>query len=222
MKAHVRSLVIGIALIAGSLGAAFALSSTGDRSIARLLAVPAAGGVVLTVRGVIGLARGSRRAKIAIVSASVLAVVAGAFAYNYERASRRMIVTASLCRRAQGETLEKDSLDARRTSLAEADRRLEEQRKDVLYRLATTVNDLDRYITEACERSRTDLRRVDEGLCTHRLMQGVACKCGETSWPVESGSCKAPICVYGWPAKKEGLYCPVSSGLEPWQPDVRN
>lgn len=51
----------------------------------------------------------------------------------------------------------------------------------------------DRAVRE-CERSRKDLDRAAQGLCTHWMIAGLACRCGAEQFPY--ARCAAPNCLY--------------------------
>jgi hypothetical protein len=56
-----------------------------------------------------------------------------------------------------------------------------------------------------CERSREDLARVEQGLCTRWVLTDLACKCGDEQYPYER--CSEPRCLYE-PGKPDIFDCP--------------
>lgn len=53
---------------------------------------------------------------------------------------------------------------------------------------------LDDSAVRECERSRKDLDRVAQGLCTHWTIAGLACRCGAEQYPY--ARCAKPNCLY--------------------------
>lgn len=64
---------------------------------------------------------------------------------------------------------------------------------------------IDDEAVRECERSRADLARVEQGLCTRWVIPGRACECGDESYPY--ARCEAPRCLYE-PGKPDIFDCP--------------
>ncbi|MCA9693660.1 MAG: hypothetical protein KC636_28960 [Myxococcales bacterium] len=80
-----------------------------------------------------------------------------------------------------------DTLEERRAALAEAEAML----ASPFHLLPGLV---DPRAAAECERSRVDLARVDQGLCTRWPIVGRACQCGEERYPY--ARCEEPRCMY--------------------------
>lgn len=91
-----------------------------------------------------------------------------------------------------------DSLAAREAALAEAEAALRSP-------LALLPRLLDDEAARECARSRADLARVQQGLCTRWTIRGLACSCGEERYPY--ARCEAPNCLYE-PGETGRFDCP--------------
>ncbi|HEY0132758.1 MAG TPA: hypothetical protein VGB85_01725 [Nannocystis sp.] len=100
-----------------------------------------------------------------------------------------------------------DTLPARRAELAEAEQRLRSP-----FALLPLL--LDDEAERECARSRADLARVEQGLCTNWPMLDVSCACGEERFPYTR--CKEPRCLYT-AGKPDRFYCvadPIPEGYD--------
>jgi len=91
-----------------------------------------------------------------------------------------------------------DSLEERRAALAAAEAAL----RSPFALLPRLLGDA---AVRACETSRADLARVEQGLCTRWPVPGLACSCGEEQYPY--ARCAAPLCLYE-PGEPGRFDCP--------------
>lgn len=91
-----------------------------------------------------------------------------------------------------------DRLDERRAALASAEASLNSP-------FALLPRLLDDEAVRECERSRDDLARVEQGLCTRWTLLDQACICGEESYPY--ARCAEPNCLYA-PGLPDRFDCP--------------
>lgn len=100
-----------------------------------------------------------------------------------------------------------DTLDGRKQALAQAEAALYSP-------FALLPRLIDDAAGRECARSREDLDRAAQGLCTYWAIPGVACRCGDESYPY--ARCEAPNCLYK-AGKPDRFDCPG----DPIPPDER-
>jgi hypothetical protein len=98
-----------------------------------------------------------------------------------------------------------DTLSARKEALAEAEARL-------WHPFAWLPGLVDGAAARECERSRNDLARVEQGLCTRWPLVDQTCRCGDESYPY--ARCAEPNCLYapGLPDKFDCVGVDIPDG----------